>query len=295
MATTTTNFGWDIPQSTDLVKDGATAIAALGQDIDIALVDLKGGTTGQVLSKASGTDLDFTWVAQDDSSAIQNAIVDAKGDLISATAADTPARLAVGTNGQVLTADSTTATGLKWATASGGGVTLIQDTVASGNTAIDFSSISGSYKHLFLTWHGLYTNADGSFFSIRVNSDSGSNYVRQYFYYEDDSPFTSPAFTVGDSSSTNFDAFVNQGSNTTASKTAFGYINIYDYASTTRTKKFESDYFYWSNNNSRYNRLTQQGYWNSTSAITSVNIYRGNGTATLSNLTNTSIQLWGVS
>jgi hypothetical protein len=61
MATTTTNFGWDIPQSTDLVKDGATAIAALGQDIDTALVDLKGGTTGQVLAKATGTDLDFSW------------------------------------------------------------------------------------------------------------------------------------------------------------------------------------------------------------------------------------------
>jgi hypothetical protein len=45
------------------VKDGATAIAALGQDIDTAMVDLKGGTTGQVLAKASGTDLDFSWVA----------------------------------------------------------------------------------------------------------------------------------------------------------------------------------------------------------------------------------------
>lgn len=66
MATTTTNFGWDIPQSTDLVKDGATAIATLGQDIDTALLDLKGGSTGQVLSKASGTDLDFSWIAQDD-------------------------------------------------------------------------------------------------------------------------------------------------------------------------------------------------------------------------------------
>jgi hypothetical protein len=61
MATTTTNFGWDIPQSTDLVKDGADAIAGLGQDIDTALVDLKGGTTGQFLTKASGTDLDFSW------------------------------------------------------------------------------------------------------------------------------------------------------------------------------------------------------------------------------------------
>jgi hypothetical protein len=73
MATTTTNFGWDIPQSTDLVKDGATAIAALGQDIDTAMVDLKGGTTGQVLSKASGTDLDFTWIEQDDTTLAFNA------------------------------------------------------------------------------------------------------------------------------------------------------------------------------------------------------------------------------
>jgi hypothetical protein len=73
MATTTTNYGWDIPQSTDLVKDGATAIATLGQDIDTAFVDLKGGTTGQVLSKASGTDLDFTWIEQDDTTLAFNA------------------------------------------------------------------------------------------------------------------------------------------------------------------------------------------------------------------------------
>jgi hypothetical protein len=44
------------------VKDGATAIEALGDSIDASLVDLKGGTTGQVLSKNSNTDMDFTWV-----------------------------------------------------------------------------------------------------------------------------------------------------------------------------------------------------------------------------------------
>ena len=62
MATTTPNFGWPVPTSTDLVKDGATAIEALGDSIDASLLDLKGGTTGQVLSKNSNTDMDFIWV-----------------------------------------------------------------------------------------------------------------------------------------------------------------------------------------------------------------------------------------
>lgn len=116
MATTTPNFGWAVPTSTDLVKDGAVAIETLGDSIDASLVDLKGGTTGQVLSKASNTDMDFSWVT--DATGIPATIFDAKGDIIAATAADTASRLAVGTNGQVLTADSTAATGLKWASAS---------------------------------------------------------------------------------------------------------------------------------------------------------------------------------
>jgi hypothetical protein len=61
MATVTPNFNWPVPTSTDLVKDGATAIEALGDSIDGSFVDLKGGTTGQVLAKTSATDLDFTW------------------------------------------------------------------------------------------------------------------------------------------------------------------------------------------------------------------------------------------
>jgi hypothetical protein len=62
MATTTPNFSWPVPTSTDLVKDGATAIEALGDSIDASLVDLKGGTSGQVLAKNSNTDMDFVWV-----------------------------------------------------------------------------------------------------------------------------------------------------------------------------------------------------------------------------------------
>jgi len=114
MATTTPNFGWPVPTSTDLVKDGATAIEALGDGIDTSLVDLKGGLTGQVLAKTTNTDMDFTWVTTDDANAIQNAIVNAKGDIIGASANDVPAITSAGANGTNLVADSTTTTGLRW-------------------------------------------------------------------------------------------------------------------------------------------------------------------------------------
>jgi hypothetical protein len=58
---TTTNFGWTTPDNTALVKDGASAIRTLGSSIDTSFVDLKGGTTGQILKKTSATDLDFEW------------------------------------------------------------------------------------------------------------------------------------------------------------------------------------------------------------------------------------------
>jgi hypothetical protein len=169
MATTTTNFGWDIPQSTDLVKDGATAIAALGQDIDTAFVDLKGGTTGQVLAKASNTDLDYSWVAQDDSNAIQNAIVDAKGDLIAATANDTPARLAVGANDYFLQAASGQSTGLKW----GGDWTTYTPTVTAQSGSITSYSSAGSYikigKMVLYYARTTLTNAGTGSLSLQIS------------------------------------------------------------------------------------------------------------------------------
>lgn len=59
---TTTNFDWETPDDTDLVKDGAAAIRTLGSNIDTSMADLLGGTTGQILSKTSATDMDFTWL-----------------------------------------------------------------------------------------------------------------------------------------------------------------------------------------------------------------------------------------
>ena len=115
MTNPTTPFSWSMPTASDLVTDLPADFETFGQAVATSMADLLGGTSGQVLSKASNTDMDFTWVTSDDANAIQNAIVDAKGDLIAASAADTPARLAVGNNGETLIADSTASTGLKWA------------------------------------------------------------------------------------------------------------------------------------------------------------------------------------
>jgi type II secretory pathway component PulM len=184
MATTTTNFGWDIPQSTDLVKDGATAIAALGQDIDTALVDLKGGTTGQVLAKASNTDLDYSWVAQDDSNAIQNAIVDAKGDLIAASAADTPARLAIGNNGETLIADSSTSTGLRYQALKGKNC-IYNSAMQVWQRGTSFSVLTAGGEYTADRWYAAFSGIAGRTLSrqtgtgqfqylMRVARDSGN-------------------------------------------------------------------------------------------------------------------------
>jgi hypothetical protein len=139
----TTNFNWETPDDTDLVKDGAAAIRTLGSSIDTSLMDLKGGTTGQVLSKNSNTDMDFTWVVTDDTNAIQNSIIDAKGDLIVGTADNTPARLPVGSNGFVLTADSAESSGVKWASAGGGGGKVLQ--VVQSVSTTNFATTSTTY------------------------------------------------------------------------------------------------------------------------------------------------------
>jgi hypothetical protein len=140
MATTTPNFGWSVPTSTDLVKDGATAIETLGDAIDASLLDLKGGTTGQVLSKNSNTDMDFTWVTDaGDISGVtagtgitgggtsgtvtitndMATTITAAGDIVVGTGSGTYDNLPIGTTGQVLTADTTVSPyKVKWASPS---------------------------------------------------------------------------------------------------------------------------------------------------------------------------------
>ena len=151
----TTNYSWETPDDTDLVKDGAAAIRTLGTAID-------------------------TTVFNNASAAIAKTIVDAKGDIIAATAADTVSRLAVGANDTVLTADSSTATGLKWAAPAGGGgknYSLLNTggTTLSGTTTT-ISGISGKDDLLVIVDDASGMN-NGSSIGCRINSVSSGYFA----------------------------------------------------------------------------------------------------------------------
>jgi hypothetical protein len=160
---TTTNYSWSTPDDTALVKDGAAAIRSLGTAID-------------------------TTVFTNAGAAVAKATVDAKGDLIAGTADNTVDRLAVGANDTVLTADSSTATGLKWAAAgSSDNFALIN----SGGTALTGAAtitVNVSGKNILYVRVVTASSANAaSTFTLRLNADSGSNYIYSSLYAFDSS------------------------------------------------------------------------------------------------------------
>ena len=165
---TTTNYGWTTPDDTALVKDGAAAIRSLGTSID-------------------------TTVFNNASAGIAKTIVDAKGDLIAATAADTVSRLAVGTNDQVLVADSTTATGLKWGSvASGANWSLLNagGTSLTGAQTVTVSGISAKDKIMILV--DAAGGGASTTIAVRLNTDTASNYFAYGSQVQTNSTYDGP-------------------------------------------------------------------------------------------------------
>lgn len=131
------------------------------------------GSTGDITGVTAGTGISGGGTSGDVT--ITNSMataIDAKGDLIAGTGADAFSRLAVGTNGQVLTADSTTATGLKWASAGGGGGLTLLSTTTLSTTTTTISSISGSYTNLILVIRGASWPTFNTTYSIRPNGST---------------------------------------------------------------------------------------------------------------------------
>lgn len=168
---TSPNFGWLEPDNTDLVKNGALAIRTLGNAIDTTMATM-----------------------------VPKSLVDAKGDLIAATANDTPARLAVGSNGQVLTADSTAATGLAWTTPSAGGSTF------SGASV--FKSGGGTQSIANVTWTTITFDSEtfdvGGYHSTSTNTSRMTIPTGKSGYYQINAQATYNASSGGGTRSLRF-------------------------------------------------------------------------------------------
>jgi hypothetical protein len=107
---------------------------------------------------------------------INDSLLTTTGDTIYASGANTPARLGIGTSGQVLSVSGGVPA---WATVSSGAMTQIADTTLTTSTAdITFSSIPSTYNHLKVVISGTAATAsyNGAAFYVQVNGDSGANY-----------------------------------------------------------------------------------------------------------------------
>ena len=158
MSNPTSNFNWQMPTSTDLVTDLPADFEVFGQAVDTALADLKGGTTGQILSKTSSTDMDFTWIEND------------IGDITGVTAGT--GITGGGTTGTVtvsidtgVTADLTSAQ------------TLSRKTLKSPEEIVTVSATAatGTIDFDFITQGILYYTTDASAnFTLNFRGDSGT-------------------------------------------------------------------------------------------------------------------------
>jgi hypothetical protein len=211
-----------MPTPTDLVTDLPADFEVFGQAVDTSLADLKGGTTGQVLKKNSNTDMDFVWGA--DSAGMTNPMT-TTGDTIYSSSGSTPARLGIGSTGQVLTVSgglpawSTPATGgASWTLLNTGGTAL------TGAQTITVSGISAK-NDLFIVFSGASSASAQTEIRIRFNSDSGANYST--FGLKNSNPTTYASTTTFNEENQSANNHIRLAQTTTnANSTASGFLRV---------------------------------------------------------------------
>jgi hypothetical protein len=287
MSNPTSNFGWQMPTPVDLVTDLPADFEVFGQAVDSTLADLKGGTSGQVLSKNSNTDMDFVWTSPNPGDitgvtagtgisgggtsgdvTITNSMATAittNGDLIYGTGSGTFTRRGIGSTGDVLTVTGGVPT---WsAPAGGGGMTLLSTTSLSGSS-VTISSISGSYTDLRIVMKGAYASGDSDLF-VRLNSDTSSNYAHYSLqtadttasgFYTDSATQVQIGFVTGTNTYQQRTSFVLDLPRYTDTSNCFGIVTLSTYAFSAR-RQIQNFFKY-----------------NNSAAITSFTIYPSSGT-----------------
>jgi len=200
-------------------------------------------------------------------------ILTTKGDIYAATAAATPARLGVGSNNTVLTADSAEVTGLKWATPSSGGMTLLN----AGGTAMSGASTSVSidstgYTTLEIFIKDAYVNTNDTAGFLRINGDSGANYLYNAIRF-DGGPVVSGVNQNG--ATYIYYIFNNLPSNNTTLLKGNSQITLFQPTVSTNHS------VNWQSVSSRNDGLTSStvggGTYDSTAAVTSISLHPGGG------------------
>jgi len=243
MANPTSNYGWQMPTSTDLVTDLPADFEVFGQSAD-----------STVFANAA--------------LAVNKTIVDAKGDLIAATAADTVSRVAVGANDTVLTADSAEATGMKWAAAAAG-MTLLASGSLSG-ASVSLTSISSAYQNLYLVIRNYKPATNNSHLRGTINSDTNANRYKNEVE-------TSPANVTFDEASFR----ISQGQASTVAQDLY-VTTFLDYANTVSWKIINVSGV---SNNGQYNSaninaVNWTDYYNQVGAISSIQLFNNAGNFT---------------
>jgi hypothetical protein len=214
-----------------------------------------------------------------------------KGDLYGYSTTD--ARIPVGANDTVLTADSTAALGVKWATASAGGMTLISTVTASAATSVSFTSIPGTYTNLLLTWEKVFSSvADTACWGIRFNNDTTANY---HFSWGVGAEGASSPYGGGNAGTLfgNNDARRSpilgaKNAAGTDGDNCYGAMNIYNYADATNGTN--ANYITSARQTSSNQMFTQNCVYEGTSAISQIDFIR-NSTQTVTG----TFRLYGVS
>jgi hypothetical protein len=187
------------------------------------------------------------------------------GDIYYASAANTPARLGIGTASQILAVNSG-ATAPEWVAApSSGGMTLISTTTLTG-ASVSLSSIPSTYKNLQLVIRAYRPSTADVHLRFRFNGDSASN--RHYDILTNE--VTNTAFNA-----TSAQLTYNTDNNTS---TGLTIANIYDYTNTSTWKFFNSSSIVVGNGNAAVQNISMRfGSYNQTSAVSSIDLFPNSG------------------